>query len=97
MEISATGLPAVDSWQQEALSGFDVAFVVTDPVLPDNPIRYASTAFCRLTGYAVEEVLHRNCRFLQGPETERQKVRSWGHHMLSTLDFGVLEGGHVYT
>lgn len=74
MESPAPGLPQVDSWQESALAAFDLAFVVTDPALPDNPIRYASAAFCRLTGYPVEEVLNRNCRFLQGAESERQKV-----------------------
>ncbi|MDR3462451.1 MAG: PAS domain-containing protein [Beijerinckiaceae bacterium] len=44
--------------------------VVTNPVLPDNPIIFANDAFLALTGYAREEVTGRNCRFLQGPETD---------------------------
>lgn len=43
--------------------------VVSDPTLPDNPIVLANTAFLQLTGYSAEEVLGRNCRFLQGRET----------------------------
>lgn len=44
--------------------------VVTDPRLPDNPIVLANQAFLDLSGYSAEEVVGRNCRFLQGPGTE---------------------------
>ncbi|MET3889158.1 PAS domain S-box-containing protein [Bosea sp. OAE506] len=43
--------------------------LITDPNQPDNPIVFANDAFLRLTGYTREEVIGRNCRFLQGPET----------------------------
>jgi PAS domain S-box-containing protein len=43
--------------------------VVTDPRQPDAPIVLANQAFLDLTGYTAEEVLGRNCRFLQGPCT----------------------------
>ncbi|EIZ81442.1 PAS domain S-box protein [Methylobacterium brachiatum] len=48
--------------------------VITDPRLPDNPIVYVNDAFVRLTGYAREEIIGRNCRFLQGPETSLKDV-----------------------
>lgn len=44
--------------------------VISDPRLPDNPIVACNDAFCDLTGYPVEDVLGRNCRFLSGPATE---------------------------
>ncbi|KAL6642090.1 hypothetical protein ACP70R_020271 [Stipagrostis hirtigluma subsp. patula] len=50
-------------------------FVITDPRLPDNPIIFASDSFLQLTEYSREEILGRNCRFLQGPETDRGTVR----------------------
>lgn len=50
------------------------SFVITDPSLQDNPIVYASDGFLSLTGYSREQVLGRNCRFLQGTETNPQKV-----------------------
>jgi PAS domain S-box-containing protein len=50
------------------------SFVITDPSLQDNPIIFASNDFLSLTGYAREEVLGRNCRFLQGTETSQDKV-----------------------
>ena len=49
-------------------------FVITDPSLQDNPIVYASDDFLSLTGYAREQVLGRNCRFLQGTETSTAKI-----------------------
>ncbi|CAO4167431.1 PAS domain S-box protein [Methylorubrum extorquens] len=48
--------------------------IITDPRQPDNPIAFVNDAFCRLTGYAREEILGRNCRFLQGPLTDPADV-----------------------
>eukprot|EP00850_Spirogloea_muscicola_P007733 SM000040S14745 [mRNA] locus=s40:2849:8018:- [translate_table: standard] len=50
-------------------------FVITDPRLPDNPIIFASDDFLELTEYTREEILGRNCRFLQGEDTDRETVR----------------------
>jgi PAS domain S-box-containing protein len=38
---------------------------LSDPDLPDNPIVYANEVFERMTGYSQEEIVGRNCRFLQ--------------------------------
>jgi PAS domain S-box-containing protein len=48
--------------------------VITDPRQPDNPVVFANAAFLQMTGYEPSEVLGRNCRFLQGPETDRAAV-----------------------
>ncbi|KAG7035444.1 Phototropin-1 [Cucurbita argyrosperma subsp. argyrosperma] len=70
--------------QKEMRKGIDLAttlerieknFVITDPRLPDNPIIFASDSFLELTEYSREEILGRNCRFLQGPETDRATVK----------------------
>nr|AML78954.1 putative LOV domain-containing protein [Disporopsis pernyi] len=70
--------------KKEMRKGIDLAttlerieknFVITDPRLPDNPIIFASDSFLELTEYSREEILGRNCRFLQGPETDRATVR----------------------
>lgn len=82
----------VDSWdraerERDIRQGIDLAttlerieknFVISDPRLPDNPIIFASDSFLELTEYSREEILGRNCRFLQGPETDQatvQKIR----------------------
>ena len=40
----------------------------------DRELVYVNDAFVRITGYQAEEVLGRNCRFLQGPDTDGNKV-----------------------
>lgn len=49
--------------------------IITNPRQPDNPVVFANDSFCRLTGYDRGEILGRNCRFLQGPETDPATVR----------------------
>ena len=48
--------------------------IVTDPSKPDNPIVFCNDAFTFMTGYEEEEILGSNCRFLQGPETDRSVI-----------------------
>ena len=48
--------------------------VIADAQAQDLPILYVNPAFEALTGYAAEEVLGRNCRFLQGNETKQPEL-----------------------
>ncbi|RAK58305.1 hybrid sensor histidine kinase/response regulator [Phenylobacterium deserti] len=48
--------------------------ILTDPNQPDDPIVFANGAFLDLTGYSEAEVLGRNCRFLQGAQTDPETV-----------------------
>lgn len=54
----------------------DLSVVISDPSLPDNPLIYVSDEFERQTGYAAAEVIGRNCRFLQGPDTDPAAVEA---------------------
>jgi len=54
----------------EIIGTSPIAAVVSDPKLPDNPIVECNEAFVRLTGYAREEIIGHNCRFLTGEGTE---------------------------
>ena len=51
------------------------SFVITDPSLPDNPIIFASKGFLDLSGYTLDEVLGRNCRFMQSPNADPNQVK----------------------
>ena len=64
----ATAIP------QKAYDQLPVSLVVTDPSLPDNPIVYVNPAFTQLTGYSSEASCGRNCRFLQGEDTDPDTV-----------------------
>lgn len=49
-------------------------YVITDPAKDDNPIVYASDHFCSFTKYGYDEIVGRNCRFLQGVGTDKKDV-----------------------
>lgn len=49
--------------------------LITDPRQDDNPIIFCNRAFSTLTGYSREELVGRNCRLLQGPETDRGAIQ----------------------
>ena len=48
--------------------------IVTDPRRSDNPIIFANRAFLAMTGYTPEELVGRNCRLMQGPETDADTI-----------------------
>ena len=48
--------------------------LVTDPNQQDNPIVFVNNAFLDLTGYGEQDVIGRNCRMLQGPETDQRTI-----------------------
>lgn len=50
--------------------------IITDYSLPDNPIIYSNQAFLELTGYTMEEIIGRNCRFLQGKDTKQSAIKT---------------------
>ena len=48
--------------------------VVTDPRQPDDPIVFVNRAFLDLTLYEEKDLIGRNCRLLQGPQTDPDTV-----------------------
>lgn len=64
------------SWKTQAMDEAPVGVTITDPTRRDNPIVYANEQFRELTGYDEEEILDRNCRFLQGEETDPEPVET---------------------
>jgi len=57
-----------------AMESVAEGIIITDATKPDNPIIYCNQGFSKITGYEPEEVLGQNCRFLQGPGTDRNTV-----------------------
>lgn len=48
---------------------------ISDATNPENPLLYVNDGFTRMTGYTSDEILGRNCRFLQGDMTNPRAVR----------------------
>ena len=45
---------------------------ISDPTLPDNPLIFVNSAFERMTGYSLEEIIGKNCRYLQGDDKDQE-------------------------
>ncbi|XP_072964651.1 protein TWIN LOV 1 [Typha angustifolia] len=72
---AGSGVASLPSSLNISLGRIKQSFVLTDPHSPDMPIVYASDAFLSLTGYSRQEVLGRNCRFLNGPGTDYEVLK----------------------
>jgi PAS domain S-box-containing protein len=59
-----------------ALAATSCGIAISDARQPHNPIIYCNPAFEKITGYSQEEVIGRNCRFLQGMDTDPQAVET---------------------
>src|ERR687898_3341437 len=71
---------------ERAVTASTNSIVITDPNQPDDPLVYVNPAFEMTTGYASEEVLGRNCRFLQDEDRDQPA--------LGELRTAVHEGRH---
>src|SRR5579883_442338 len=71
--ISADSGDALDILQRTVAAAAS-GLVIARAGNGDNPIIYCNPAFCRLTGFAEDEVLGKDCRFLQGPHTDPAAV-----------------------
>lgn len=72
---------------ESAVESIDVGITLADPNLPDTPLIYANPSFLDKTGYSKEEVIGRNCRFLQGDsrdQSARETIRHAIHEHTST-------------
>jgi PAS domain S-box-containing protein len=65
--------------RERALQATTVSVVITDSRLADNPVVWVNNAFRDTTGYDPGYAIGRNCRFLQGPDTDAATVAEMRH------------------
>jgi PAS domain S-box-containing protein len=80
--------------RDRAVVAAGLSFTITDARRPDNPLVFVNPAFERTTGYSRAEVQGRNCRFLQGPDTDsravqqvRQAIERQQHATITLLNY----------
>jgi len=61
---------------RRAIEAASQGITIADAEADDTPIIYANEAFHRITGYDTDEVIGRNCRFLQGRNTDEATVET---------------------
>ena len=62
--------------QRRAINATATGIVISDVSLPDQPLIYVNRAFENLTGYSADEVIGRNCRFLQGDDLDQPGLKT---------------------
>lgn len=87
-------MPPMSTSLDLTISAFDAVFAdanhavtVADPAGDDMPLIYVNDAFCKLTGYSRYDLIGNNCRFLQGPATDRE--------FLKELKLGLIDGDEI--
>ncbi|MBS1954156.1 MAG: PAS domain-containing protein [Cyanobacteria bacterium SZAS-4] len=58
----------------QALEATKCGVLLTNPTQPDNPIIYANPSFCEMTGYSLDDIVGKNCRFLQGEDRKQPEL-----------------------
>lgn len=67
----------------------EMSVVFSDPSLPDNPMIFVSDEFEAQTGYSPAEAVGRNCRFLQGPDTDPDAIQAIRHALRAQTRFTI--------
>lgn len=57
-----------------AIDAASNGIIIVDAKDPELPIIYSNRGFTKVTGFGAKEIIGRNCRFLQGPDTDQEKV-----------------------
>lgn len=74
MPIENLGVREELRLKERAIDEAPVGVTIADADRPDEPMVYINDAFERLTGYPKERVVGRNCRFLQGEDSDPEAV-----------------------
>jgi PAS domain S-box-containing protein len=76
--------------EEQALDSANIGITITDPNQLGNPIVYVNSGFLRMTGYEKDDVLGKNCSFLQGSETDNATRQKISIGLREKCDFTVL-------
>jgi PAS domain S-box-containing protein len=76
--------------RDRAIASSTNGIIITDAGQAENPIIYVNPAFERLTGYPADEVLGRNCRFLQGDDTDPDAIAQLRNAIAQHQDVNVV-------
>jgi diguanylate cyclase (GGDEF)-like protein/PAS domain S-box-containing protein len=60
---------------ERAIESCSNGIAITDATVADNPIIYVNPSFERITGYSRDELIGKNCRFLQGSDTDTASAK----------------------
>ena len=66
-----------DEWLRSFIAIADTVpacIVISDMTIRGCPMVFVNNEFCRVTQYSKSEATGRNCRFLQGPDTEAEAI-----------------------
>jgi len=83
-------IPEVDHDFVTELNERNLNFVIVDPQQVDCPIIFSSPGFTALTGYTAEEIRGRNCRFLQGKDTNREAIKQISRAIQEVKPIGII-------
>jgi PAS domain S-box-containing protein/diguanylate cyclase (GGDEF)-like protein len=75
---------------EQTLEGFSDGIAIADLSLHDHPLVYVNSTFERISGYRREELLGRNCRFLQGAERTQPGVEAMARAIAEGCDTTVV-------
>jgi len=65
--------------KNQAIDSAQTSIVIANAEKKELPIIYANKAFCKLSGYSIDEVLGKNCRFMQGDKTKADDIKIIKH------------------
>ena len=79
---------------ENAANSSSEGITISSMAMEDKPLIYVNKGFERLTGYAIEESIGKNCRFLQGEGTEngpleeiRKAIKTGGECTVELLNY----------